>query len=198
MTAEELPTGSVSGSGEKKPSKWWYLLPIFLGILGGIAAYLLVKDRDKEFAKRLVIVGIVMTVVWMLVPVISVTILYSIGVFSPVPATSPSSVTGAPCAICFEGEFAYIGHKMEGNEFKLTLQNSPSEKTSMSCTTNLETGCTIDRASSKDISPNSKFTIAANVEGNKNKELTINLKYSKPGSDLTTLKKETIPPEYLK
>ena len=34
-----------------KPRKAWYLLPIFFGILGGIAAYLLLQDRDKNLQK---------------------------------------------------------------------------------------------------------------------------------------------------
>jgi len=51
----------------KKPSRLYYLLPIFLGLLGGIAGYLLVQDRDKNFARRLLIVGIIMTVIWILV-----------------------------------------------------------------------------------------------------------------------------------
>ena len=47
----------------KRPSRLWYLLPLTLGILGGIAAYLLVQDRDKKFAKKLLIVGIIVTVI---------------------------------------------------------------------------------------------------------------------------------------
>jgi archaellum component FlaF (FlaF/FlaG flagellin family) len=55
------------GVSQKRPSKLYYLLPIFLGILGGVAAYLLVKDRDKKFAKKLLIVGIIMTVVFIVI-----------------------------------------------------------------------------------------------------------------------------------
>ncbi len=44
-----------------KPSILWWLLPIvFLG-LGGIIAYFLLKDRDKKFAKKLLIAGLVLT-----------------------------------------------------------------------------------------------------------------------------------------
>lgn len=66
---EESPSGEFQYS--KKPSKWWYLLPIVLGLLGGIAAYLLVQDRDKEFAKKLLIAGIVMTVIIWLIATVS-------------------------------------------------------------------------------------------------------------------------------
>jgi len=54
----------------KKPSKLWYLLPIFLTWIGGIIGYLVIKDRDKEFAKRLLIVGLVLTIVFIVIGVI--------------------------------------------------------------------------------------------------------------------------------
>lgn len=37
-----------------KPSRLWYLFPIFFGLLGGILGYFLIRDRDKKFAKRLI------------------------------------------------------------------------------------------------------------------------------------------------
>jgi cytochrome bd-type quinol oxidase subunit 1 len=69
-----------------RPSGLWYLIPILFGILGGIAAYLMLKDRDKDFAKKLLIVGIVMTVIWVVViPIILTAIvgLSMFGVFTP-------------------------------------------------------------------------------------------------------------------
>jgi hypothetical protein len=50
-------------TSEKKPSKVYYLLPIFLNILGGVIGYFLVKDKDRKFAERLLIVGVIMIVV---------------------------------------------------------------------------------------------------------------------------------------
>jgi len=50
----------------KKPSKAWYLLPIFLSIIGGVIGYFLVKDRDKKLAERLLIAGVIMMVVWII------------------------------------------------------------------------------------------------------------------------------------
>jgi len=44
-------------------SGWWYLLPFFLGIIGGLIAYLVVKDDDKELAKYCLYLGIIMTIV---------------------------------------------------------------------------------------------------------------------------------------
>ena len=51
---------------KRKPSKAWYLLPILLTWIGGIIGYLLMKDRDKKFAKRLLIVGIILAVVYVI------------------------------------------------------------------------------------------------------------------------------------
>jgi len=66
---------------KKKPSKVWYLLPIFLTWIGGIIGYFLMKDRDKEFAKRLLIVGVILTVVYIIIMVvIGTTFLF--GIFS--------------------------------------------------------------------------------------------------------------------
>ena len=46
-----------------KPSAAWWLLPIFLSWLGGIIAWLGVKDRDPRMAKNCLILGIILTVV---------------------------------------------------------------------------------------------------------------------------------------
>ena len=40
-------------------SDWWYLVPIFFGIIGGLIAYVAAKDDDPYMAKNLLIVGIV-------------------------------------------------------------------------------------------------------------------------------------------
>lgn len=52
---------------KQKPSRWWYLLPLFFGILGGLAGYFLVKDRDKKLAKRLIITGIIIMILHIVV-----------------------------------------------------------------------------------------------------------------------------------
>jgi hypothetical protein len=41
-----------------------YLWPIFFGIAGGLLGYFLVKDRDEQLAKRLLITAGVMSVAW--------------------------------------------------------------------------------------------------------------------------------------
>ena len=41
----------------------WWLLPIFLSLLGGIIAWACVKDRDPRMARNCLILGIILTVV---------------------------------------------------------------------------------------------------------------------------------------
>jgi hypothetical protein len=43
----------------------WWLLPIFLGILGGLIAWGAVRERDRERSQWLLIAGIISTVVWL-------------------------------------------------------------------------------------------------------------------------------------
>jgi purine-cytosine permease-like protein len=44
-----------------KPSNAWYLVPLFLGIIGGAITYLAIKDEDEEMANNLLYIGIFMT-----------------------------------------------------------------------------------------------------------------------------------------
>ena len=46
----------------KKPTAAWYLMPIFLGWLGGLIMYLVLKDENKSMAKNGLIIGIVLTI----------------------------------------------------------------------------------------------------------------------------------------
>jgi hypothetical protein len=49
-----------------KPSDAWYLMPILLGFLGGIVAYVYVRDDDLEMAKNLFFVGIIPTFIYII------------------------------------------------------------------------------------------------------------------------------------
>lgn len=46
----------------KKTSAAWWLMPIFLGWIGGIVAWLVVKENDKSKARKLLWTGIILTV----------------------------------------------------------------------------------------------------------------------------------------
>jgi len=53
MTSEEY----------EKSSRLWYLIPIFLGIIGGLIAYLILKKDNSKLARRCLIVGILITII---------------------------------------------------------------------------------------------------------------------------------------
>lgn len=44
-------------------SRWWYLVPIILGFVGGIIAYVALRKDDPKLAKRCLIVGILITII---------------------------------------------------------------------------------------------------------------------------------------
>ena len=47
----------------KKRPYLWYLLPLFLGIVGGVIAYLIIKKNEPQTGKYCLIIGGVVTVV---------------------------------------------------------------------------------------------------------------------------------------
>jgi hypothetical protein len=73
----------------KKPSRLWYLLPLLLGLIGGLVGYFELKAKDRKMAKRILIVGIVIT----MLPVI--TVLFGViayyGVFAPSSFVAPAA-----------------------------------------------------------------------------------------------------------
>ena len=46
----------------RKSSPFWYLLPIFLGFVGGIISYFILKNTDQQRAKRCIIIGIIFSI----------------------------------------------------------------------------------------------------------------------------------------
>ena len=50
-------------SSERNRSLWWILLPIFLGIFGGIIGYFILKNDDNRLAKFSLHLSIVLTVI---------------------------------------------------------------------------------------------------------------------------------------
>ena len=65
--APTTPT-AVPWQPSQQVSAAWYLVPLFFGIIGGIIAWAVTKDRDPRRATNLLIFGLV----WTLVPVIIV------------------------------------------------------------------------------------------------------------------------------
>ncbi len=64
-------------SSSEKPTGALWLLPIFMGIIGGIIMYVLVRDHPSHMARNGLIVGFVMMVIWL--PILSAVLLLSGG-----------------------------------------------------------------------------------------------------------------------
>ena len=45
---------------ERQRSNWWYLLPIFLGIIGAIIAYFALRNDDRKKAKKCLYLGLIL------------------------------------------------------------------------------------------------------------------------------------------
>jgi len=60
-------------------SRWWYLLPIFFDIIGGVIAYFILRDDDPKKAKNCLWLGIVLIAVEIGLFIIFVSICTSIG-----------------------------------------------------------------------------------------------------------------------
>ncbi len=54
---------------ERKRSNWWYLLPIFLGVIGGIIAYFALRRDDREKAKKCMYLGLILLAVGFLLEI---------------------------------------------------------------------------------------------------------------------------------
>jgi len=50
-------------SNERNRSLWWTLLPIFVGIIGGVIGYFVLKNDDPRLSKFCLQLGIVLTVI---------------------------------------------------------------------------------------------------------------------------------------
>jgi len=65
---------------ERQRSNWWYLVPIFLGIIGGIIAYFAIRKDDLPKAKKCIYLSLIFLAVGILVDV------FFAG-FAPIPDT---------------------------------------------------------------------------------------------------------------
>ncbi len=48
---------------ERPRSNWWYLLPIFFSLIGGIIAYFAIRHNDPKKAKKCLYLGIILTMI---------------------------------------------------------------------------------------------------------------------------------------
>jgi uncharacterized membrane protein len=59
---------------EKPRSNWWYLLPIFLGIIGAIIAYFALRNDDRKKAKKCLYLGLILWAILIFVQLVFVEI----------------------------------------------------------------------------------------------------------------------------
>jgi uncharacterized membrane protein YeaQ/YmgE (transglycosylase-associated protein family) len=52
---------------EKKRSNYWFLLPILVGLIGGIIAFFVLKRDDPRKAKNCLYIGIVLFVIGIII-----------------------------------------------------------------------------------------------------------------------------------
>jgi len=48
---------------ERERSNWWFFLPIFLGLIGGVIAYFVLRHDDPKKAKNCLYLGITLAVI---------------------------------------------------------------------------------------------------------------------------------------
>ena len=60
--SQETLHASTQNKNSTKPSSAWYLVPLFLALLGGLLGYIALKDEDKKMADTLLYIGIFMTI----------------------------------------------------------------------------------------------------------------------------------------
>jgi H+/Cl- antiporter ClcA len=77
--AEELES-------KQRPSRLWYLLPLFLGLLGGVIGYFLLKDRNRKFAERILLAGVIVLVAWIAFLFLSIILAFWAIEFSKAPS----------------------------------------------------------------------------------------------------------------
>jgi hypothetical protein len=72
QTFAPVNSPQVAQPSTKKTSAAWWLLPLFFTWVGGVIAWLVLRDSDKAKAKRLLIFGIVMVIIWIIIYAIAI------------------------------------------------------------------------------------------------------------------------------
>jgi len=100
------PVAAVKRAAPRKPteekvSNWWWLLPIFIGFVGGIISWALNKDANWRKARKMLVFGILFTAIWLvLVPLFVFYIPMDSTAPSPTPTPAPTlTPTSTPTPI---------------------------------------------------------------------------------------------------
>ena len=58
---------------ERRRSNFWFLLPIFLGLIGGIIAYFVLRQDDQNKKKNCLYLGIVLAIIGLMLNILVLT-----------------------------------------------------------------------------------------------------------------------------
>lgn len=50
-------------------SRWWYILPLFFTIIGGIISYFAIRHDDPKKARNCLILGIILAAIPLIIPI---------------------------------------------------------------------------------------------------------------------------------
>lgn len=70
----------------KVRSNWWYLLPIFFSLVGGVIVYFAIKNDDPKKARNCLAIGIILTAIGVVLTIITATVVPGIGTWPPSPS----------------------------------------------------------------------------------------------------------------
>jgi hypothetical protein len=58
----------------QQTSLWWYLLPVLLGIVGGVIGYLFLRKIDPKRAADLLLTGLIFNAIWLTIAIYNISI----------------------------------------------------------------------------------------------------------------------------
>jgi len=67
---------------DRKPTNQLYLLPIFLGLFGGVLMYLIARKDNKKMAKNGLVLGIIIELIGLLISVFLISLSNSLALFT--------------------------------------------------------------------------------------------------------------------
>lgn len=114
---------------KEEVSSAWYLVPFFFGIIGGLIAWLVNKDRDPKKARNFLIFGLVWTIVLIFVIWIAFIAVF-VAVFNPIVSQEISTVV---VKVEYDGEWqgaygdVYGIVSWSGTGTKTVTLNRPSD-----------------------------------------------------------------------
>ncbi|MDD9808296.1 MAG: hypothetical protein OXU25_00495 [Thaumarchaeota archaeon] len=60
-TPARAGVGAMEAGTARQRSRWWYIVPLFLAIVGGVVAYFAVRRDDPRLARNCLVLGVALT-----------------------------------------------------------------------------------------------------------------------------------------